>query len=167
MSQGSYYYMKLKGPDVPGSCKKKGYEDWCEVNSWGLNISNPVDVTKSTGGSLGTPNLSLFSITKVRDKASPKISKMLMTGEHFDEIIFEGRRTGQKGEEGPVFIRITLRNAKIAGVTPDTSSSNAPEPVSFAYDDVTLEYFQVKVDGSQGPRIAAKYNVGSRESNDA
>ena len=38
MSQGSYYYMKLKGPDVPGSCKKMGYENWCEVNSWGLNI---------------------------------------------------------------------------------------------------------------------------------
>lgn len=167
MSSGSYFYMKLKGPEVPGSCKKKGYEGWCEVLSWGLQISNPVDVTKSTGGSLGTPNLSQFSITKVRDKASPMLSKKLMTGEHFDEILFEGRRTGQQGDEGPVFLRITLKNAKVAGITPDTSSSNAPEPVSFAYDDITLEYFQLKTDGSQGPRIAAKYNVGSRESNDA
>jgi 3',5'-cyclic-nucleotide phosphodiesterase len=31
----------------------------------------------------------------------------------------------------------------------------------------TLEYYQLKTDGSQGPRIAAKYNVGSRESDDA
>ena len=167
MSSGSYYYMKIKGPDIEGSCKKVGYEGWCEVLSWGLQISNPVDVTKSTGGSMGTPNFSLFSITKVRDKASPKISKCLMNGEHYDEIVFEGRRTGQKGEEGPVFVKISLKNAKVAGVTPDTSSSNAPEPVSFAYDDITLEYYQLKTDGSQGPRIAAKYNVGSRESDDA
>jgi type VI secretion system secreted protein Hcp len=167
MSSGSYFYMKLKGPDVEGSCKKKGYEGWSEVLSWGLQISNPVDVTKSTGGSLGTPNFSLFSLTKVRDKASPKLSKCLFNGEHFDEIVFEGRRTGQKGDEGPVFLRISLKNAKVAGLTPDCSSSSAPEPVSFAYDDITLEYFQLKTDGSQGPRIAAKYNVGSRESDDA
>jgi len=81
-------FMKING--VVGESTDDQHKEWIELLSFSWGVQQPKSVV-SSAGSLAAERADFgdFSITKVIDKASPKLATACASGEHFSEVKIE------------------------------------------------------------------------------
>ena len=118
-----------------------------EISSWSWGVSNTASAGSGGGGGAGKATFGDLTITKVIDKASPKLVLICASGQHIPKVILNVQRPG--GSTLP-YLEITLTDALITSVQHSGiggDANNQPtERVTFDYRRVQLKY--TTVDGN-------------------
>ncbi|MBI4582203.1 MAG: type VI secretion system tube protein Hcp, partial [Planctomycetes bacterium] len=133
-------FLKIEG--IPGESTDDKHKDWIEVLSFSHGVTQAA-TTASTGGARtgGRCDHADFSVTKVLDKASPKINLFCSNGKHINEVTVELCRAAEDKQK---FMVWKMTDVIISSVAPGGSahgSENLPmEQVSFNYGKMEWTY---------------------------
>jgi type VI secretion system secreted protein Hcp len=115
-----------------------------EISSWSWGVSNSGSASSGGGGGAGKATLANLNVTKVIDKASPRLALFAATGQHIPTVTLTVLRPG--GSTLP-YLEIKLTDAIVASVQDAGAGDPQPqERVSFDYRRVELKY--IAVDGT-------------------
>lgn len=138
-------YLTIKGAKqgkIEGSCEVAGHIGEIEIQA----VEHTVEIPRNpqTGQPTGQRVHGVIKLTKVLDKASPKILQALVTGEPLEEVKLAFYRFNQKSGTTEKYYTITLKDATVA--TGHLSVSNCllesnkalghMEDISFAYGTI-------------------------------
>jgi len=145
-------HMTMEGEkqgNIEGSCVMKGREGTMLIEAVDHKVEIPRD--PQTGLATGKRIHRPFVVTKVYDKASPKIYQACCTGEHFKNVTIKWWRINPQGMEEHYFTHV-LKNAIIVStrawmpncLDPKTESFTHMEEVAFTYESISWTW---EVDG--------------------
>lgn len=159
-SGGTDYFLKFDG--IKGGSADERHKDWSDIYSfnWGVSAVAP---TGGGGAGAGKPILSDFAWSQGLDSSFTPLFKDITTGKRINKAVVDFTTSGQ---EPLVYFKMTfdkvlLTSLNLAG----SAGSDASFAGSFAYDKVTLDYWEQKPDGSLGTKSSAFYNVKTGEGN--
>jgi len=139
------FHMSVNGKDQgnisQGACKMQGREDTilCQALNHEVYIPHDPQTGLATGKRVHKP----LSVTKVYDKASPKLYKALRTGEHMTEVSFKFYRIDEAGTEAHYFT-IKLTEAIIVSIQPWVPNALDHSRESFTHmEDVSFTYQKI------------------------
>ena len=151
-------FMKIDG--IPGESTDDKHKDWIEIVSYHHGLHQPISSTASSAGgaSAGRVDFGDLSITKLTDKATPKIFEACCVGKHLKEIIIEVCRSGGDKQK---FLEIRLEQVLISGYDHDASGSDFPkEAISFNPGKFKITYSQQKrADGTLGGNVSGGWDL--------
>ena len=154
-------FLKIDG--TPGESKDSKHVDWIEILSYHHGVTQPVSSTVSSAGGAATErvNFGAFTITKLVDKATPKLFQDCCTGRHIKEVVIEVCRSGGDKQK---YLEIKMEHVLIAGYThtaKEGAESDFPlETVSFYPARFTMEYVQQqREDGTPGGSVAGGWDL--------
>lgn len=152
-------YLKIDG--IFGESTDSDHKDWIEVISFGGGITQPTSAVASTAGGAtsGRASFSDVSISKLVDKATPKLALACADGTHIKEITLELFRAS--GSSKVKYMTYKLSNCIVSTWTPNGSKDDLPsEHVSFNFGKIELTYTQQKrSDGSGGGNVATGWDL--------
>ena len=96
-------------PDIPGESTLKDYEDMCEALAMRDTIEVPVarsSGSQSASRTAGTARHSDVQLTRVKDRASPKLAEACSAGKNLGEVAIYFFRTIETG--AVAYMRFTL-----------------------------------------------------------
>ena len=151
----------LKISTIPGESTDDKHKDWIEVLSYSWGVHQPKSVISSAGSlSAERADFHDFSLTKVLDKASPKMAASCASGEHFNEVNFEICRAG--GDKVK-YMEYKLTDVIITSVRPGghTAAETLPiEEVTMSYGKIEMTYTQTdKATGQGAGNVAAGWDL--------
>jgi len=165
----SDYFLKLDG--VPGESQDKTHKDEIAVLHWSIGAAQPsVASSGGTGGGAGKVKFQDFHITKLVDKASPKLMVACASGQHFTNLLFTARRAGRTQAD---YWTMKLQNVLVSSYETnsgfDGSSGGAVasghkygmpvESVSFNFGKIDITYNTQNPDGTKGAAIAGGWDL--------
>jgi type VI secretion system secreted protein Hcp len=138
----AYLYVE----DVDGEAQEQNHQAWIEVLAYSQNLltADSSDPVRSTGAVKLTP----LRITKMIDKASPKLFQMCSTGDPIDSVKLHC--CAAFGEVMKTFYQIELQNAIITSVQDFgmASGEHIPtETVTFTYESIKWIYTEYDAAG--------------------
>ena len=145
--------------DIEGEVTLAGREGQIEVDSFGYNVSAPLDT--ATGLPTGKRQHRPVRVLKPIDKASPLLFNALVNNENLTNVTIRFWRPSQSGQEVQ-FYTVELVNASIVSITPSHSSTGAGladpmrEVVSFTFQKIIFTYENGGITGEDDwstPRI--------------
>lgn len=150
----------IKIDSIPGMSMIEGFADQIQIESFSWGMNQTTNFSASAGGGAGKVAVSDLSFVHMIDKASPKLIMACCTGQHIKEAILTCRKVD--GNAGVDFLKITMTDVLISGVTP--SGSNAgdtpTESVSLAFAEFKVEYQEQDNKGAKkGGVIDAKFSI--------
>jgi type VI secretion system secreted protein Hcp len=152
-------FIKIK--DIPGESTDDKHKDWIELTSFSHGMSQPASavVSSSGGGGAERVNHQDFSISKLVDKASPKLYEACCKGTHISEVVIEMCRAG--GDKLK-YMEIKMQHVIVSSINYSGSAgSDFPsESVTFNYAKINWNYTQQKrTDGSGGGNVPAGWDL--------
>ncbi|HYL98384.1 MAG TPA: type VI secretion system tube protein Hcp [Blastocatellia bacterium] len=153
-------FLKISG--VTGESTDSMHKDWIEVLSYSWGVHQPKSVVSSAGSlSAERADFHDFSVTKVLDKASPKLAVACASGEHFSDVTFEICRAG--GDKVK-YMEYKLTDVLITSCRPGGHSQAAEvlpiEEVTMSYGKIEMTYHQTdKATGKAQGAVAANYDL--------
>jgi type VI secretion system secreted protein Hcp len=157
-------FMKLDG--IPGESTDDKHKDWIEIASFGHEMKQPASATASNAGGATAQrvNHADFRVTKLLDRASPKLYEACCTGKHLKDVTIEVCRAG--GDKVK-YMEIKLEQVIVSGVrtashTAGTSADEdfPTEEIAFNYGKIKWTYTQQKrSDGSGGGNVSAGWDL--------
>ena len=143
-------FLKLEG--IEGESFSKGHEKEIEVSSWSWGMSRDI-MTSGSARAMGRPCVSEIVVTKLVDKASPKLMTALVNG----TAIKGGKLTVRKGGEVPVdYLVIELATILVSSLQESGSSGDtAQESVALSFVSANVSYTVQGPDGKPGEKVPA------------
>ena len=118
-----------------------------EISSWSWGVSNSASAGSGSGGGAGKATLGSLTITKVIDKASPKLAFLCASGQHLPTVTLTVQRPGSSSLP---YFEIKLTDVLVTSVQNSGHGgddlSQPTERVTFDYRRVELKY--TPVDGN-------------------
>jgi len=149
--------------DVDGEAMEQNHKNWIEVLAYSHNVmtADSTDPIRSTGAIKHNP----LRITKMIDKASPKLYEKCISGETILSVELECCMPF--GEVLKVFYKIELHNAMIASAQDFgiVSGEGIPtETVSFTYESIKWTYTEYDAAGQAKGNVETPWiSVGTPE----
>lgn len=142
-------YMNI--PDIPGSSKVQGRENWIEILGFNHEVYMPTD--RKDGSASGTRVHKDLVLVKNFDKASPKLYQYLCNGKIIGSATLTWYRIDEMGAEKPYFEHL-LQNARITSIRPYMPDVDNPsneqykhmEEISFRYEKITWKFLDGNVE---------------------
>ena len=129
---------------IKGESVDAKHKDEIDVLSWSWGVAQTGSMAHGGGGGAGKATFGDLTITKVIDKASPKLALICASGQHIPKVILNVQRPG--GSTLP-YLEITLTDALITSVqhsgTGGDANNQPTERVTFDYRRVQLKYTTV------------------------
>jgi len=153
--------MWIKMDGCKGEATDADHKDEIDVESFAWGMSHPID-SSGTGQSLGESTASQLTVTKNVDKATPNLMKFCMNAKSFPEVLLTCRKRGENPIE---YLKITMKNAVVAGLQDTGSGDGTPstESVSFAFTAVKVEYTPQKDDGSPDGAVTMQWDFAKNK----
>lgn len=128
-----------------------------DVESFSWGVANNGTVREA-----GKANFNDFSFTKKTDESSPGLMQSCAAGEHFEEVILNVRKPGEKGENP--YLTIVFKDVLISSYQQGGSGGDLPtENISLNYGSIQVTYKAMKADGSLGTPHVGGYNLLANE----
>jgi type VI secretion system secreted protein Hcp len=154
-------FLKIDG--VPGESTDDKHKDWIEILSYSVGATQPASATASSAGGGGAERVTLhdMNVTKLMDKASPKLFELCATGKHIPNVTLELCRAG--GDKLK-YMEIKMEQVIISGFQGDghggADQAFPIETVTFNYGKIKQTYTQQKrADGSGGGNVAGGWDA--------
>ena len=150
-------FLKIDG--IPGESTDEKHKDWIEILSYHHSVNQPVSSTASSAGGATAERADFggFSITKLVDKATPKLFEASVTGKHIKEITLEVCRAGDDKQK---FLEITLEQVLISHYIHEGDSDFPQESITLSPGKFKIVYSQQKrSDGIPGGNIVAGWDL--------
>lgn len=145
---------------IDGNVTAKGYEKWIEVQSFqfgsGRGISTP------TGGSenreASAPSVSEVVVTKLMDKASPKLFEESLIGKDGKIVKIVMTRTGKELAELCLY---KFEEVLVSGYSVSSGGDGAPsESLSLNFVKFEYSYTGSDVAGKDASKMKVAYDIG-------
>ena len=145
---------------IDGNVTAKGYEKWIEVQSFqfgsGRGISTP------TGGSenreASAPSVSEVVVTKLMDKASPKLFEESLIGKDGKIVKIVMTRTGKELAELCLY---KFEEVLVSGYSVSSGGDGAPmESLSINFVKFEYSYTGSDVAGKDASKMKVAYDIG-------
>ncbi|MDR2092938.1 MAG: type VI secretion system tube protein Hcp [Azoarcus sp.] len=149
-------FLKIDG--IPGESTDDQHKDWIEILSFNHGVHQPVSSTVSSAGGATVERVSFTApiITKLVDRASPKLFEASFTGKHIKEVIIEVCRAGSNKEK---YLEIRMEQVLVSDFNQGGGNEFPVETVSFAPGTIKMIYTQQKrTDGAPSGQIAAGWS---------
>jgi len=143
----------LRVDGVPGESTDDRHEDWIDVLAFSHGVSMPAG-SASSGGQPSTERCEhkVFTVVKLLDKASPKLSLLSCNGQHISEVVIELWTTSGDGEKQE-FMEYKLEDVIITAVNQFTAGAmltpRPTEEVSFNYGKIEWKYTETDPETGQ------------------
>jgi len=154
-------FLKIDG--IPGESTDDRYTGWIEVVAYSHELEQEVGGPASTSGgaSAGRCDHGPFVVTKLLDKASPKIAEACCKGAHIKLVELSLNRAGGDKLE---YMNYKLHSAMVTSVRSrgDTGGKDTmpAEEIQFTYAGIEWTYTQQKrTDGTGGGKVAAGWDL--------
>jgi len=137
---GVQYWLQLDG--IEGESQDSQHENWIDLGGYSFGVTDS-ETTKA--GSKGKVSFKNLSVTKVVDKASPKLFLNCCNGKHIKTGTMSLRKANAKSD----YLTITLTDVVISGYRQGAADTDEPEEsVSFEYGALKIKYTVQNADGS-------------------
>ncbi|MES2846788.1 MAG: type VI secretion system tube protein Hcp [Pseudomonadota bacterium] len=153
MAFDAFCYSPTQASKIPGETqddamsKKQAFE----VLSFELGAENVINIGSiSGGGGAGKATFKEFTITKKTDTASTGLFTALVTGNHFDDLVIELRRSGgAAGASGATFMKFEFKLVMVQDISWSGSDGDdiCEETVIFQFGAIQIHYFAQGKDG--------------------
>ncbi len=132
-------FLRIEG--ISGESSDDRYTDWIEITDFDMNVSQKVSRTASSAGgaSAERAGFSVFSFSKLLDKASPQLLLACASGTHINTIKLELCRAGT---EKTRFMQYTFANCMISSCSTTGDGALPMDNVAFTYGKVEWCYTQ-------------------------
>ena len=151
-------FIKIDG--IPGESSDAKHKDWIEFVSYHHGLHQAVSSTASSAGgaSAGRVSFGDLSITKLVDKATPKIFETCCTGKPIKEVIIEVCRSGGDKQK---FLEIRLEHVLISSYVHSATGNDFPtESISFNPGTFKITYSQQKrSDGTLSGNVSGGWDL--------
>lgn len=139
-----------------------------ELLSFELGAENVINIGSITGGGgAGKATFKEFTVTKKTDTASTGLFHALVTGQHFDDLIIELRRSGgDAAASGKTFMKFEFRLVMVQDISWSGSDGDdvCEETVVFQFGAIEISYMK---QDKQGKMQAPEVKRWSRVKNNA
>ncbi len=150
-------YMHYDG--IEGNATAKGYEKWIEVSSFqfgaGRGISTP------TGGAANreasAPSVSEVTVTKMMDKASPKLFEAGLIGEEGKTVKIAIVRTGKELKEHCVY---KFEETLVSGYSVSTGGDTPSESLSLNFVKFEYSFTGSETTGKDASKMKVGFDIG-------
>jgi type VI secretion system secreted protein Hcp len=152
-------FLKIDG--IPGESTDDKHKDWIQILSFSMGITHPGTLGQSGAVAAARADFHDFSIVKLNDKCSPKLSMACAKGERIKEIKLDLCHAG--GDKFK-FMEYKMNDCAITswkpGGTPYAANPLPVEEVTFNYHKIEWTYSQMKrPDGSGGGNVASNWDL--------
>lgn len=141
-------YMTVEGEDqgkIEGGCTRTGDDFKNTIQVWEMEHQVNVDYDRFSHGAKGESEHEGLIIVKEWDKASPKLHRAMVTGEHFKKVQIKWFRSDPKGHYVHFYTH-TMEGAHIVALTtklkdhPEKDFPAHVEEVKLAYRKITWTF---------------------------
>ena len=150
------YFLKLDG--IPGESTAEGHKDEIEIESFSWGASSSSTAYGGGGGGAGKVSVHDISMTKVVDRASPKLFLYCARG----DVIRTATLTLRSSGENPVeFYVLTLTDCLVSTYASTGSAGADALPVdqfTLNFATIRYEYRQQSRDGTTGAIEVATFD---------
>ena len=150
--------MFMKIESIPGESDGKNHKEWIEILSYSHGITNPVELGPTRTG--GRSEHQDFSLVKLLDKSSPKLSLFCCTGDRIGDVKVELCKTD--GEKEP-FMVYDFRDVIITAIRPGGSAEGSDplptEEVALNYGKIEWTYTEFDDAGQPRGNVEAQWDV--------
>ena len=152
-------FVKVEG--IPGESTDVNHKDWIDAFGYEESITLP-ERTAIFGGGAGRTDFSPIKLFKYVDKASPKLLRAAVMGQHIPKVVIE---VVTKGEVQQLIWRIELTNVFLSEMTtkalPDKlgAITTLNELVAFSYERIRWTYFSYDLKGAPLPPVIADWDL--------
>lgn len=128
-------FIKIDGID--GESTDEKHADWIEVKKFSTGLNQQASATASSVGGASSERADFhgLTITKLIDKASPKLALACAAGTHIDSITLEICRAGDQKVK---YMEYKMSNCIIGSVTTSGGEEEFPQ------EDVTIDFGKVE-----------------------
>ena len=150
-------FLKIDG--IPGESSDDKHRDWIEIQTLDLSAIQPIsNVTSSAGGaSSGRVEHQDLVISKLVDKATPKLFEATNSGKHIKEITIELCRSGGAKQ---TYLTVKMEQVLLSRFVLSAAGSFPSEQIHFNYGKITLIYNQQKrSDGIAAGNVTAGWDL--------
>jgi type VI secretion system secreted protein Hcp len=140
-------FLQVEG--IPGGSTDENHQGWIEIESFSFGVHQTIAGTPSSGSGRTTQGCSHqdFTISKIIDKASPKLALFCCTGEHLPNIKLQVCRAG--GDKMK-YMEYKMEDVIISSITSPGSAGSGDsvptESISFNFAKIRWSYYEA--DGS-------------------
>ena len=121
-----------------------GIPQQIDVQSWSWGVTQTGSARAGAGGGAGRAQFEPFTVTKRVDATSPQLFVDTASGRHVPRVTLTVRSSGGG------YLRYTLEDVLISGLTVETSTGAPTESLSFNYGKIEIEV------GGQGQAAPVK-----------
>jgi type VI secretion system secreted protein Hcp len=154
-------FLKIDG--IPGESTDESHKDWIDVLTYDFGIQQPASVSTSISGGASAERAHFqdFSITKMLDRASPKLALACADGMQIKQVTLElCRADGDKTKYMEYRLSNCIASSYRDGGAAHSADNLPTETVSFNYGKIEWIYTQQKrADGSGGGQVAAGWDI--------
>lgn len=149
------FFLEIEG--IEGEATHEAHQGEIEVLSWSWGATNSTSALGSGGGA-GKANFQDITITKIVDKATPKLMLYCAQGKHIPSATLTVRR--ERGE----FMKIEMSNVLISSfkVSGDRAAGVPTNEVRLRFSRVVITQFVQNSDGTTTP-IKAGYDLATNK----
>jgi type VI secretion system secreted protein Hcp len=147
-------FLKLDG--IPGESKDATHKDEINDVSFSLGTNRTARGNVEAGDS---SSLEYITVTRILDKATPKLYEASATGRLIDTLVLTCRKAGKDQQE---YFVVTCTGVQVLGVAHSHVSDDdrQSEQMMFGFRKIEMGYREQRADG--GPRRRDKVRVGRR-----
>jgi type VI secretion system Hcp family effector len=120
--------------NAPGEVTAPPYVNWIQVDSFSYGVAKPTN---------STPRHSAVFVTKLTDKASPKLAELCNKGQRSPLLKIEFTRPA--GSQLTRFYQIALKDALVSTYDSGSGGNRPTETVSFVYSRIDWTYTEFDV----------------------
>lgn len=151
-------FLKIDG--IPGESTDDKHKEWIEISSYSHAAHQAVSRTASSAGGASAErvNFNDLVITKLIDKASPKLLEACCSGKHIKEVVIELCRAGTDKQK---YLEIKMGQVLISGYQHGAAGDRfGGETVTFNPGTFRMVYSQQKrSDGTLGGNVSGGWDL--------
>jgi type VI secretion system secreted protein Hcp len=148
------FFLKLDG--IEGESTDSNHKNEIAILSFSLGGTQVSSVAGTGGSGAGKVSLADIHIVKTYDKASPKLFKSMVTGNHIKTGTLVATKSGGGGKP---FIKIDFQELFVTSIQMSGSSEIPTESVSFSYNQIKVEYSIQNDQGNLASTGAVTYDL--------
>ena len=157
------WFMRIDGVD--GEATDEAHKDWIQIFSYDHSIVRPE--AKNTGASRrkGSLEVSDVVVTKVLDKATPKLMEAAAKGKVFSKVEIHMTATyGDAGEQ--TYLAIELENVQVTSYSISGASEHGvpTEQISLNFEEIKVTYSDNDESGRSKGNVEFEWKVEEGES---
>lgn len=155
----SDFHIKFDG--IEGESQHQDHKGEIEISSWSWSASNASGASSGSGSGQGKAVPGEFHFAHAYDRGSPVLTKNLVKGQHFKEMVLTCRKSGD-GQQ--VYLKVTAKEVFITSLSIGGAvGGDVQEQAAVTFKDIEFGYKPQDDKGAGGGEVKVGWNVATTQ----